>query len=42
MPDFGDIKAALLAMLGDEEIRSTLRGIFGVEEKEREIKELKQ
>ena len=36
------MKAALLAMLGDEEIRSSLRALFGVEEKEREIKELKQ
>ena len=42
MPDFTDMKAALLAMLGDEEIRSTLRTVFGVEEKEREIRELKQ
>lgn len=41
MPDFTDIKAALLAMLGDAEVRSTLRAVFGVEEKEREIRELK-
>ena len=42
MPDFSDMKAALLAVLGDEEIRATLRTVFGVEEKEREIRELKQ
>ena len=42
MPDLSEVKAALLALLGDEEIRATLRAVFGVEEKEREIRELKE
>lgn len=42
MPDLAEIKAALLAMLGDQDIRSTLREVFGLEEKEKEIRELKQ
>ena len=41
MPDVAEMKAALLAMLGDSEIRSTLRELLGVEEREKEIAELK-
>ncbi|KAF0314313.1 hypothetical protein FJT64_015193 [Amphibalanus amphitrite] len=36
------MKTTLLAMLEDSEIRATLRGLFGIEEKEKEIKELKE
>ena len=42
MPDLADIKSTLLAMLGDREIVSMLRGVFGLEEKEKEIRDLKQ
>lgn len=42
MPDIADMKAALLAMLSDGEIRATLRELLGVEEKEKEIAELKE
>ena len=42
MPDLGDIKATLLAMLGDDDVRSMLRAVFGMEEKEKQIKELKE
>ena len=31
-----------MAMLADEDIRSLLRGIFGVEEREREVRELRE
>ena len=37
-----DMKAMLLAMLGDQEVRSTLRALFGVDEKEKELQELKE
>ena len=37
-----DIKSSLLAMLGDDDVRSMLRGIFGVEEREREVRELRE
>ena len=37
-----DIKASLLAMLGDDDVRSTLREIFGVEKRDKEIRELKE
>ena len=36
------MKTTLLAMLEDGDIRATLRSLFGIEEKEKEIKELKQ
>ena len=42
MPDLAGMKAALLAMLGDEDVRSMLRDVFGLEEKEKEIRDLKQ
>lgn len=42
MPDIADMKAALLAMLSDGDVRATLRELLGVEEKEREIAELKE
>ena len=42
MPELADIKATLLAMLGDSEIVSMLRGVFGLEQKEKEIQDLKQ
>ncbi|KAF0295879.1 hypothetical protein FJT64_006593 [Amphibalanus amphitrite] len=42
MPELSDLKAGLLAMLGDAEIRATLRELFGLEEKEKEIRELKE
>ena len=37
-----EMKAALLAILGDQQIRATLREALGMEEKEKEIRELKQ
>ena len=37
-----DIKAPLLAMLEDDDVRSTLREVFGVERREKEIRELKE
>ena len=37
-----DLKATLLAMLDDEQVRSRLRDVFRVEEKEKEIRELKE
>lgn len=37
-----EIKSSLLAMLGDDDVRSMLRGIFGVEEREREVRELRE
>ena len=37
-----NMKAMLLAMLGDQEVRSTLRALFGVDEKEKELQELKE
>ncbi|KAF0305627.1 hypothetical protein FJT64_002527 [Amphibalanus amphitrite] len=40
IPD--DMKEKLVAMLADEDIRAMLRGIFGVEEREREVRELKE
>ena len=40
MPELGDLKTALLAMLSDQDIRSTLRELLGVE-KEKQLKELK-
>ena len=43
MPDLpAEMKATLLAMLGDEDIRSTLRELLGVEKREKEIRELKE
>ena len=36
------MKSMLLAMLGDQEVRSTLRALFGVDEKEKELQELKE
>ena len=43
MPDLpAEMKATLLAMLGDEDICSRLRGLFGVEERDKEIRELKE
>ena len=42
MPALEEIKTTLLAMLGDEDIRATLRDLFGLDEKEKEIRELKQ
>ena len=42
MPELGELKTALLAMLSDQEIRSTLRELLGVEEKEKQIRELKE
>ena len=42
MPALEELKTTLLAMLGDEDIRVTLRELFGLEEKEKEIRELKQ
>ena len=43
MPEMpGDMKEKLVAMLADEDIRSLLRGIFGVEEREREVRELRE
>ena len=35
-------KCLLLAMLGDEDIRYTLRSLLGVEEREKDIRELKK
>ena len=37
-----EMKTTLLAMLEDSEIRATPRNLFGIEEKEKEIRELKQ
>ena len=37
-----EIKATLLTMLGDPEVRTTLRALFGMEEKEKELQELKE
>ena len=42
MPDIADMKQALLAMLSDGDIRSTLRELLGVEAREKEIAELKE
>ena len=42
MAELSDMKTALLAMLSDQDIRSTLRELLGVEEKEKQIKELKE
>ena len=36
------MKAMLLAMLGDQEVRSTIRTLLGVDEKEKELQELKE
>ena len=37
-----DMKTMLLAMLGDQEVRSTIRALLGVEEKEQELRQLKE
>ena len=42
MPELAEMKTALLAMLSDGDIRSMLRDVLGVEEREREIAELKE
>lgn len=42
MPDIAELKKALLAMLGDGEVRSMLRDLLGVEEREKEVAELKE
>ena len=42
MPDIAEMKTALLAMLSDGEIRSTLRELLGVEEREKEIAALRE
>ena len=42
MPDFAELKTTLLAMLGDGEVRSILRNLLGVEEREKEIADLKE
>ena len=42
MPDFAELKTTLLAMLGDGEVRSILRNLLGVEERDKEIADLKE
>ena len=37
-----DVKAALLAALADQDLRTQVRGLLGIEEREREIKHLKE
>ena len=37
-----EIKAALLAALADEDLRTQVRGLLGIEEREKEIKHLKE
>ena len=42
MPDLAEMKTALLAMLGDEEVRSMLKDLLGVKQRETEIADLKE
>ena len=41
-PDIADMKAALIAMFNDGEIRAILWELLGVEKKEKEMMELKE
>ncbi|KAF0303217.1 hypothetical protein FJT64_024794 [Amphibalanus amphitrite] len=41
-PDLTGMKTALLALLGDQEIVKTLREVFGVDQKEKELQTLKE